>query len=154
MGTGRGEEPGVDERAMALETALSSDRALVLVVERDPHIKMLEQYFLEQAGYRVEFAGDGELGLKVAQTLRPRIVIAEILLPRLDGLCVCRRIKSDPATRDIVVLLFSILSAADRAQAAGADAFLQKPLDDRLLVSTVERLLGGSAKHAQGEPSL
>lgn len=139
---------------MSPESAEDSNRALVLVVERDPHIKMLERYFLEQAGYRVEFASDGEQGLKVAQTLRPRIVIAEILLPRLDGLCICRRLKSDPATRDIVVLLFSILAAGDRARAAGADAFLQKPLDDRALVGTVERLLTCSLRREQGESTL
>lgn len=127
--------------------AIPGNKALVLVVERDPHVQTLERYFLEQAGYRVEFAGDGESGLSVAQRLRPRIVIAEILLPRLDGLCVCRRLKSDPATRDIVVLLFSILSAEDRARAAGADAFLQKPLEDRSLIHTVERLLAGAPGH-------
>lgn len=127
--------------------AIPGNKALVLVVERDPHVQTLERYFLEQAGFRVEFADDGESGLHVAQRLRPRIVIAEILLPRLDGLCVCRRLKSDPATRDIVVLLFSILSAEDRARAAGADAFLQKPLEDRSLIHTVERLLAGAPGH-------
>lgn len=133
---------------MAVEAAADPSRqALVLVVERDPHIQTLERYFLEQAGYRVEFAADGESGLRAAQMLRPRIVIAEILLPRLDGLCVCRRLKSDPATRDIIVLLFSILSAEDRARAAGADAFLQKPLDERSLVRTVERLLASAPGH-------
>lgn len=127
--------------------AASTHRALVLVVERDPHILLLERYFLEQAGYRVEFASDGAQGLKAAQILRPRIVIAEILLPGLDGLCVCRGIKIDPATRDIPVVLFSILLAADRARVAGADAFLQKPLDDQLLIRTVERLLADAPEH-------
>ena len=116
-------------------------KALILVVERDPHIKKLERFFLEQAGYRVEFAEDGLQGLERARILLPRIVVTEIMLPRLDGLKVCRALKDDPATRAITVLVFSILSAEDRALEAGADAFLLKPLDDARLVDTVTKLL-------------
>src|SRR6185369_17070190 len=63
-----------------------TDSALILVVERDPHVKKLERFFLEQAGYRVEFAEDGLQGLERARSSRPRIVVTEIMLPRLDGL--------------------------------------------------------------------
>lgn len=115
--------------------------ALILVVERDPHVKKLERYFLEKAGFRVEFADDGKLGLERARALRPRIVLTEVLLPGLDGLSVCRALKSDSSTKDLVVLVFSILSAEDRALEAGADAFLKKPLDDARLVATLNRLL-------------
>lgn len=117
------------------------DRALILVVERDPHIKKLERFFLEQAGYRVEFVEDGMHGLERARVLIPRVLVTEIMLPRLDGLQVCRALKSDSATKDIRVLVFSILAAEDRALEAGADAFLRKPLDDARLIGTVKRLL-------------
>jgi two-component system response regulator MprA len=117
------------------------EKVLILVVERDPHIKKLERFFLEEAGYRVEFADDGLQGLERARALIPRIVVTEILLPRLDGLKVCRALKSDPATKGIVVLVFSVLFAEDRALEAGADAFLRKPLDDARLVDTVTTLL-------------
>jgi len=120
----------------------SNEKALILVVERDPHIKKLERFFLEQAGYRVEFADDGLQGLERARSLMPRIVVTEIMLPRLDGLKVCRSLKSDPKTRGIAVLVFSILSAEDRALEAGADAFLLKPLDDARLIDTAMKLLG------------
>ena len=128
----------------------SSDKVLILVVERDPHIKKLERFFLEQAGYRVEFADDGVQGLERARALMPRIVVTEIMLPRLDGLKVCRSLKSDPATKGIAVLIFSILSAEDRAIEAGADAFLLKPLDDARLIDTALKLLGktSEARHA------
>jgi CheY-like chemotaxis protein len=117
------------------------DKVMILVVERDPHIKKLERFFLEEAGYRVEFADDGMHGLERARALIPRILVTEILLPRLDGLKVCRALKSDPATKGIAVLVFSILAAEDRALEAGADAFLRKPLDDARLVDTVTELL-------------
>ncbi|HEX2252937.1 MAG TPA: response regulator [Thermoanaerobaculia bacterium] len=116
-------------------------RALILVVERDPHVRELERYFLENAGFAVEFAADGHAGLELAQRLCPDIVISEILVAGLDGLSVCRALKAGEATRAVIVLIFSILAAEKRALEAGADAFLRKPLDDTRLVQSVERLL-------------
>jgi CheY-like chemotaxis protein len=125
----------------AMQPPDPSDKALILVVERDPHIKRLERFFLEQAGYRIEFADDGLQGLERARAMLPRILITELMLPRVDGLKLCRSLKADPATKGIAVLVFSILSAADRAREAGADGFLLKPLDDARLVDAVTRLL-------------
>jgi CheY-like chemotaxis protein len=116
-------------------------KALILVVERDIHVRALERYFLEDAGYMVEFAEDGVQALDLVRRLEPRILISEILVPGLDGLSVCRAIKADPATCHIIVLIFSILTAEDSARDAGADGFLRKPLDDTLLVASVEKLL-------------
>lgn len=132
--------------AVAIRTAAP---ALILVVERDPHIKKLERFFLEQAGFRVEFADDGAQGLARARVLHPRILVTEIILPGVDGLNVCRALKADPATRNIPILVFSILRAEARAREAGADAFLPKPLDDALLVETVNKLLRASSKGNQ-----
>jgi DNA-binding response OmpR family regulator len=119
----------------------SAGRALILVVEQDPQMRRLERYFLEQAGFTVEFAADGNQGLDTARRLLPDIVVAEILVAGLDGLSVCRALKADPATRSIAVLIFSILAAEQRAREAGADAFVRKPLDDARLVGSIEALL-------------
>jgi CheY-like chemotaxis protein len=116
-------------------------RALILVVERNPIVQRLERYFLEQAGYSVEFSSDGETALERINELKPAIVVTEILVPKLDGLSLCRIIKSDPSSRHILVLVFSHLHAEDRAREAGADVFLVKPLTEELLIETVERLL-------------
>jgi CheY-like chemotaxis protein len=129
-----------------------SQRALILVVERNPAVQRLERYFLEQAGYSVEFATDGEAALRRAQELRPRIVVTEILVPNLDGLGLCRKLKSDPATKSVVVLIFSHLNAEDRAREAGADAFMLKPLNEELLLDTVKKLLLLQKQSIKGEP--
>lgn len=118
-----------------------SERALLLVVERDPHVKALERYFLEKAGFTVEFVEDGLQALRHAQASLPQILITEILVPRMDGLSVCRALKAAPETRDIVVLVFSILAAKDRALEAGAQAFLRKPVNESRLIESVEALL-------------
>lgn len=123
---------------------------LILVVERDPHVRELEAYFLNEAGYSVEFTDNGESALVRARELRPAIVITEVLVPRLDGLSLCRRLKQDPETKDIMVLIFSILAARTRAREAGADAFLMKPLAEHRLVDTVRELLARGAPAGEG----
>lgn len=121
-------------------------RAIILVVERDPHVRELEAFFLQQAGYAVEFAADGLSALAIARELQPDILITEILVPKLDGLAVCRELKSAPETAGIAVLVFSILAAHERAAEAGADAFLLKPLAKARLVETVRELLAMRAQ--------
>jgi CheY-like chemotaxis protein len=116
-------------------------KAIILVVDRDPHVRELESHFLDQAGYSVAFAQDGNGALEQAQKIIPDIIITEILVPVLDGLSLCRKLKADSRTRDIALLVFSILAAAGRAREAGADAFLQKPLAEHILVDTVRQLL-------------
>jgi DNA-binding response OmpR family regulator len=115
--------------------------ALVLVVERDPYVRELEAFFLNDAGFSVDFVADGVAALAAARDRKPAIVVTEILVPMLDGLALCRAIKQDPALSGTVVLVFSILAAQGRAREAGADAFLMKPLAERQLVQTVRDLL-------------
>jgi two-component system response regulator MprA len=122
------------------------------VVERDPHVRDLERYFLAEAGYRVQFAADGAAALELARRERPAIVITEILVPKLDGLALCRALKSDAAFGPVRVLVFSILAAAGRAREAGADAFLMKPLAERRLVDTVRALVAAGSARA-GAPA-
>ena len=119
----------------------TDNRVLILVVERNPAVQRLERYFLEHAGYSVEFTNDGLSALERARELKPAILVAEILVPELDGLSLCRAIKGDAATSHILVLIFSHLHAEDRAREAGADAFLIKPLNEELLIETVQKLV-------------
>jgi two-component system response regulator MprA len=126
---------------MTVEGEGSGGRAIILVVERDPHVRELESFFLQEAGYAVEFTTDGAAALDRVRQLRPDIVISEVLVPKLDGLSLCRELKKDPLTARIMVVIFSILAAGSRAREAGADAFLMKPLAQHRLVETVRELL-------------
>ncbi len=131
-----------DRRCRRAKPALGRrGRALILVVERDPDVRELESYFLNEAGFDVDFAADGAEALEQVRVLRPDIVITEVLVPKLDGLALCRAIKTDPLLHSTVVLVFSILAVHLRASEAGADAFLMKPLAERRLVDTVRQLL-------------
>jgi len=128
-------------------------RAIILVVERDPHVRDLETFFLNEAGFGVEFAADGMAALEMARAITPDIIITEVLVPKLDGLALCRSIKGDPALNRTIVLIFSILAAEGRAREAGADAFLMKPLAERRLVSTVRDLLARRAAAPPNTPN-
>lgn len=126
---------------MDAATTRSGGQAIILVVERDPHVRDLESYFLNEAGFAVEFAADGVAALQAAKKIRPDIIITEVLVPKMDGLALCRAVKTDPDLRHTVVLIFSILAVQARASEAKADAFLMKPLAEKRLVDTVRQLL-------------
>jgi DNA-binding response OmpR family regulator len=122
-------------------TTAHSSRALILVVERNPSVQRLERYLLEQAGFEVEFAGDGISALALARELRPHLLVSEILVPRLDGFSLCRAVRADAKSNSVAIVLISHLEAEQRALAAGADAFLLKPLDPETLIELVTGLL-------------
>lgn len=119
-------------------------RVLILVVELDPYIRALQQSLLGDH-YELLFVGDGEAALDAARRHRPKILIADILVPKIDGLRVCRELKRDPRTRDIRILIFSELYAELRAREAGADAFIRKPIEERAFLAQVRALLDEEA---------
>ncbi|MEO6774807.1 MAG: response regulator [Kofleriaceae bacterium] len=113
----------------------------ILFVERDPHVRALGTEFLAAAGHRVELAQDGQEALEKIRAHKPDLVLCEILVPKLDGLALCRQLKANPETRDVLVLVQTILAASARASEAGADGFLLKPLAQHRLIAMVQDLV-------------
>jgi pilus assembly protein CpaE len=114
---------------------------VILIAEPDHIVRELQSHFLGNAGFAVEFADDGQVALERAQLTAPALIITEILIPKMDGLTLCRRLREHALTRDTPVIVFSILAAASRAAEAGANAFLRKPLVESLLVAAVQELI-------------
>lgn len=127
------------------------DSCMLLIAERDQTVRELQQHFLGDAGFTVEFVDDGQAALERAQQTLPALIVTEILLPKIDGLALCRRLKEHPLTRDIPVVVFSILSAAARASEAGANAFLRKPLVESTFVAAVQELIAAQPTGAKEE---
>jgi len=133
---GEGGRPRIDDAPGA------GTRLLVLVAERDPVAAQLQQFFLRTEGYEVHLAfAVGEAEERWLES-RPQLAIVELMISGGRGRELCQRLKQHAAG---AVLAISVLEARDEALAAGADAFLQKPLDPLELVSTVKDLLGASA---------
>jgi DNA-binding transcriptional MerR regulator len=124
------------------ERAQVGPRLLILLAERDPYAADLSEYFLRTEGYDVHLALDETDAEEKFGELSPQLAIIELLLSGGVGADLCRRLKEQHAAP---ILAVSSLDARDAALAAGADAFLQKPLEPLELVSTVKDLLGSSA---------
>jgi DNA-binding response OmpR family regulator len=114
-------------------------RRMILIAERDLNVRKLQEFFLAQAGFAVEFVDDGATALERARVAPPSLLITEILIPKLDGLALVRRLREDVRTCGVPVLVFTILAAEARALEAGA-AFLRKPLVDSTFVAAVQEL--------------
>ena len=106
-----------------------TERPLVLVVEDDPKTRELLHFSLAREGFRVEEVLTGEEALAMAQTLRPRLIILDILLPGKDGWEVLGELKGDLITRDIPVVIVSIVDEPERGFSLGAADYVLKPFD-------------------------
>ena len=125
---------------------------MILIAERDQNVRDLQEHFLARAGYRVEFVDDGQTALDRAIAAKPALVVAEILIPKIDGLTLCRRLRDEPDTAGIPVVIFSILAAAARAKEAGAHAFLRKPIVEAVFVAAIESALSARSTATQEQP--
>ena len=120
------------------------ETALVLVVDDQRDILGLIKLRLEQAGYEVVTATDGERALELVQRLKPNLVVLDVMLPIIDGREVTRRIRSDARTAGIRVLLVSASVHEHEVQEgldAGADDYLPKPFTADILRDRVQALL-------------
>ena len=116
----------------------------VLVVDDDPVIQKLLQVNFEMEGYDVITAGDGEEGLAKAQAEHPDAVVLDVMMPKMDGLEVARRLKGDDATKAIPIILLSAKAQqadVQAGQATGADEYLTKPFDPLELLQRVGALI-------------
>lgn len=116
----------------------------ILVVDDDPTALRLIGYSLQQEGYDVITASSGSDGLSQARKLGPDLVVLDIMMPDLDGFEVCRRLRADPATSRLpIVMLTAKGQVSDRVAGfrAGADDYVVKPADPSELVARVGALL-------------
>ena len=104
----------------------------ILVIDDDPSISELVSINLEMAGYDVSPAEDGIKGQALAVQIQPDLIMLDLMLPKVDGFTVCQRLRRDPRTADIPVLMLTALGQIqDKIDGfnAGADDYLTKPFD-------------------------
>lgn len=124
---------------------MNAEQAYLLLVEDDPDILRLLNTTLTFKGYRVITARNGKEGLEAIQKERPATVIADIMMPKLDGFGLVHRMRIDPETRDIPVVFITATYVApedrDFALNIGATHFIQKPVDMEKFLTTVAEVL-------------
>jgi CheY-like chemotaxis protein len=117
-------------------------KPLVLVVDDLDSTRELMGFILRKQGFDVLFAKDGKTAVGLAAERKPAVVLLDILMPGVDGFTVCEQIKAQPLPPKIV--LFSALNAQsdkNKAREAGADAFLEKPVESAALLAMLTSIL-------------
>jgi DNA-binding response OmpR family regulator len=116
----------------------------VFLVEDEEDIRNLVRFHLEQDGYAVRGAESGEEALRVVNAERPALVLLDLMLPGIDGVEVCRRLRTDPSTAPVPIIILTARSAeVDRVLGLefGADDYVTKPFSPRELVARVRAVL-------------
>ena len=112
---------------------------VVLLVDDDPAARELLQRFLEREGFRVRTANDGRAGLTLARALRPRAILLDIEMPRMDGWAVLHAIRTDPDIAETPVIITSVVNEFSLAHVLGATDYIVKPIDWGALKDAMER---------------
>jgi DNA-binding response OmpR family regulator len=122
------------------------DKPKILIADDNPQgVELLEAY-LEGMDCDIRTAYDGEQTLKAVKDWQPDLILLDIMMPRISGFEVCKRLRGDAATKDIAVLMVTALdqpSDVERAVEAGTDDFLTKPINKLELLLRVKSLLKG-----------
>jgi DNA-binding response OmpR family regulator len=119
--------------------------ALVLIADDDDDIRSLVVFRLERAGYDVVAARDGEEALRLARERSPDLAVLDVMMPKLTGLDVTRRLRADDATSDMPVILLTARvqdAEVERGYEAGADDYIRKPFSPQELRARVGAILG------------
>ena len=106
-----------------------ADKGTILIIEDEPGFRKIYKDFLESEGYAVREADDGQKGLEMIKSLKPDLVLLDIVLPQVSGFDILKNIRSEAATKDLPVIIFSVLGERDTVKKGlelGANDFAVK----------------------------
>jgi two-component system, OmpR family, alkaline phosphatase synthesis response regulator PhoP len=125
-------------------TESTRDRVLI-ADDNEANVELLEAYLADsELDVEIAVAVDGQDTLEKAASFKPHLILLDVMMPKLSGFEVCQKLKGDPATRGIMILMVTALNEhgdMERAVDAGTDDFLSKPVDKVSLVKRVENML-------------
>ena len=137
------------------EPVRQEDRGGVLVVDDDPWTRDLLQRTLVAAGFPTTTAADGQTGLELARQLRPRAIVLDVLMPGMGGWEVLTRLKGDPQTADIPVVMLTMTDDRELGVALGAAHFISKPVDREGITKVLQRTrASGHALLVEDDPMM
>ena len=118
----------------------------VLIADDEPNIVASLEFLMEQAGFEVKVAANGQEALELVGSFRPDLVLLDVMMPVKNGYEVCQSLKSDPATRAVKVVMLSAKGRdveVAKGLELGADAYVTKPFSTRELVAQIRDMLAG-----------
>jgi len=117
----------------------------ILVVDDEPNIVLSLEFLMQQAGFEVRVARDGEQALAAMREKTPDLVLLDVMMPRVDGYGVCKAVRANPAWRDVRIVMLTAKGRElerEKGIALGADDYITKPFSTREVVGRVRELLG------------
>jgi len=134
----RSEKP--EEPRVNIETLIKNRKHPILIIDDDPEIRYTIGQYLISRGYEVVYAEDGEQGLEKAIKIQPFAITLDIMLPKKDGWNILKEFKENPATRDIPVILISVMGDKNLGYGLGAFEYFIKPISSEKLLSAFLKL--------------
>jgi len=116
----------------------------ILIVEDEESLLKLESILLTSKGYDVRGVANGQDALDAVAEEKPDLILLDIMLPEIDGFEVCQRIKDDPDTKDIPVIMLTAKKSREdmaRGEKVGADWYITKPFKSVMVIETIQRFL-------------
>ena len=113
----------------------------VLVVDDEPNIVVSLEFLMEQAGFEVRVAADGEAALKALEEKTPDLVLLDVMMPKRDGYDLCQMIRANPDWKDVRIIMLTAKGRdveKEKGMALGADEYVTKPFSTRELVERVK----------------
>jgi len=117
----------------------------VLIVDDEANIVISIEFLMKQAGYNIEIANDGEEALEKAESYRPDLILLDVMMPKINGFEVCRRIRSNPDWKDMKIVMLTAKGReveVTKGLALGADSYVIKPFSTKELMAEVKFILG------------
>ena len=117
----------------------------ILIIDDEPHILKMVEARLKAQGYDIVSACDGEEGLAKAAQEKPNLIITDVMMPKVDGFEVCRRLRSDEALKHIPIIMLTARGQAPdikKGMEKGADAYVAKPFEAAALVGIIAGFIG------------
>lgn len=116
----------------------------ILIVEDEESLLKLESILLTSKGYEVRGVPNGMAALESLKEEHPDLILLDIMLPEIDGFEVCRRIKSEPTTKHIPIIMLTAKKSREdmaRGEQVGADWYITKPFKSAMVIETIQRFL-------------
>ncbi len=128
---------------------MDSEHTVLLVDDNAQNLELLEAYMEDLPEVRVVTAVNGLEAMEKVAAESPDLILLDIMMPKMSGFEVCKRIKADPKTRDTLVVMVTALNEAsdiERVAECGTDDYISKPIDRKALVGLVRNLLASKAR--------
>ena len=117
----------------------------ILIVDDEVNIVISMEFLIKQAGYDLDIAKDGEEALEKVASFNPDLILLDVMMPKINGFEVCRRIRHNPDWQDIKIIMLTAKGReveVTKGMALGADSYIIKPFSTKELMAEVKHILG------------